>query len=367
MTEGQLDKQKNDLAEVWFNSSPMGIFIVQGGKFQFVNPQFQTDTGYGKEELVGMDSLSLVLPEDRDQVREKMVQMLRGERSSPHEYRFLTKSGETRWVIGTMAPVRHQGRRVALGYCIDVTERKRVEEVLRHSQKLEVVGELAAGMAHEVNNPLTIILGRAQLLSQQALPDSVRRDLSTICEEAERAAKVIRDLLSFARRRQSERRPVDVVQTLTRVLALKSYDLRAGRIQVEVDFAPDIPPVMADEHQLQQVFLNVLTNAHQAMVEAHGEGRLAVRGGRVGNNARVTLADSGPGIPEEHLGLVFQPFFTTKGEGKGTGLGLSISHRIVADHGGRIWAESAPGKGAAFHIELPGLSTPAEGGGPMQL
>lgn len=226
---------------------------------------------------------------------------------------------------------------------------ERVQEISR----LATIGELAAGAAHEINNPLTSILGYCGLLMAEDLSESARANLQTVCSEAQRAADVVRDLLSFARGSGTAKAPLDLTSVLVRALGLKAFAFQTGNITVARDFSKGLPRVVANESQILQVFLNVLTNAEQAMRAAHQGGRLTVQTGCSGSRIRIDIGDNGPGIAPEHLARVFEPFFTTKGLGEGTGLGLSISHGLIRQHGGDLWVESIPGEGATFHIEFP--------------
>jgi signal transduction histidine kinase len=232
---------------------------------------------------------------------------------------------------------------------------------LIQSEKLSAVGQLAAGVAHEINNPLTSVISFAQLLLKGRVSEADRqRCLELIASEGERAAKIIRGLLAFARRHTPERSPQDLREILERALELREYALGRASIAVERRYAP-VPLVLADPHQLQQVFLNILINAEQALAHRRG-GRIAVAT-EVGDGvARVRIADDGPGIPPEDLPRVFEPFFSTKDVGQGTGLGLSVCYGIVREHQGRIWAESGPGRGATFVVELPLAPAPRADG-----
>lgn len=232
-----------------------------------------------------------------------------------------------------------------------------IESALRQSNRLAAVGELAAGVAHEVNNPLAIMQSFAELLMDK-LEGSLRDDALKIFEEAQRATKIILDLLTFARQQEPSKSEVIATDVLNKALGLKVFDFRVNHIQVQLDLAADVPRVMADENQLLQVFLNILTNAQQAMAEAHSGGNLRIQGRRVDRNLSLSFEDDGPGISKDNLNKIFDPFFSTKGVGKGTGLGLSVSYGIVLKHDGRLWAESEPVSGATFHLELPGLPLP---------
>ncbi|MEW5867709.1 MAG: response regulator [Chloroflexota bacterium] len=237
---------------------------------------------------------------------------------------------------------------------------------LVQSEKLAAVGELVAGVAHELNNPLTAVVLYAQILQVQLSNPDLSKDLDKIVTEAQRASRIVRGLLEFARQRPVERKPVQVNNVLHNALELLTYQLHTYNIRVETSYDPDLPYTLADRHQLQQVFLNVITNAWQAMREQGGErGQLLVEtqlgpalfGGMAAPGEEpvihIQIKDNGPGIPPEFISNIFDPFFTTKQPGQGTGLGLSICHGIISEHGGHIWAESEPGRGTTFFIELP--------------
>ena len=236
---------------------------------------------------------------------------------------------------------------------------KHTQAQLIHAEKLSAVGELASGVAHEINNPLTTILGQAHLLlSEHEATPAVRERLKIIVEETSRAARIVQNLLMFARHYTPERRPCSLADQARRVLDLKSYQLQQDNILVETEFGP-CPPVYADENQIQQVLLNLIQNAHQAMV-GHPEARvLTVRIAAGPSHARLEVLDTGPGIPAEVLSRIFDPFFTTKPPGDGSGLGLSISYGLISEHHGRLWGENRPGGGAAFIVELP-LGRPSD-------
>ncbi len=242
----------------------------------------------------------------------------------------------------------------------DITERKKMEEQLVVTDRLASVGELASGVAHELNNPLTGVIGFSDLLLEKELSDNVKEDLRIINSEAKRAAQVARNLLAFARKHSEEKKPVNINNIIQGVLELRAYEQKVNNIEVNTRLAPDMPEIMASDFQLQQVFLNIIINAEYFMLQAHGRGSLAITTEKMDNGVRAAFADDGPGISRESLSHLFDPFFTTKEVGKGTGLGLSISYGIVSEHGGRMYAESVPGKGATFIVELP-LPEPRKG------
>jgi len=230
---------------------------------------------------------------------------------------------------------------------------KQLQEELNRSRRLASIGELAAGVAHEINNPLTGIIGLSERLLRKSTDEKISRDLGRIHSEARRMAEVVENLLTFARQREPKKQYADVNDILQETLALKTYELKTSNIEVVTNLAPSLPNIIADFPQIQEVFLNIILNAEQAMTEARGGGKLSIKTQQIGDFIRVSFADDGPGIPDEHLDRLFDPFFTTRWEKGGTGLGLSACHSIVTEHGGRIYAESQPGKGAMFIVEFP--------------
>jgi len=265
------------------------------------------------------------------------------------------KNGETFPALLSLSTVRDdKGDPIAMmGLSRDITERRKMEEQLILTDRLASIGELASGIAHELNNPLTGVIGLSQLIIERDVPEDIKEDLTMVNSEAQRAAGVVKNLLTFARKHPLARQFLNVNDAINKVLELRAYEQKVNNVRVVSRMAPDLPQIMADYFQLQQVFLNIIINAEYFMIEANGKGTLTITTERVGDVIRASFADDGPGIPPENLGHLFDPFFTTKEVGKGTGLGLSISHGIVTSHGGNIYAESEPGKGATFIVELP--------------
>ena len=244
----------------------------------------------------------------------------------------------------------------------DVSDRKKLEDQSRdlhhqllQAEKMAALGTTISGVAHELNNPLATILTWSERLTQRDLDAQTRKGLETILHESERAARIVRNLLTFARKRHTTRTMVDVNQVVRETLSLRAYEQRVTNIEVLDALAAGLPNVFADPHQIQQVLLNLIINAEQAMLAANGRGLLIVRTWQDPERESVVLEvnDDGPGVPDEVQKKIFDPFFTTKDVGKGTGLGLTVAYAIVSEHGGRLWIDSSAGRGASFYIELP--------------
>jgi len=238
----------------------------------------------------------------------------------------------------------------------DISNEKLLQQQLIQSEKLSAIGELISGIAHELNNPLTGVMGYSQLLQlRKDLDERAKENLAKINNLALRCQKIVQNLLSFARKQKPERTLSDINEILEKTVELRSYELQVNNIEITRELDRNLPKTIADAHQLQQVFLNVATNAEQAMLEAHGKGCLTIRTRTDSQNERIVveIIDDGPGIPETYLTKIFDPFFTTKDVGKGTGLGLSLSYGMIKEHGGNIYARSRLGEGSTFVIELP--------------
>jgi len=250
---------------------------------------------------------------------------------------------------------------MAVVYIRDITEQRLLMERLVRSDKLSSIGELVAGVAHELNNPLTSIMGFSELLLSEAIDEKAKKRVGSIYESSQRCKRIIDNLLTFARTQKPERTYQDLNSLITKTVELKLYDLRLDGIEVELDLDPSLPGTMADGYQLQQVFLNLLNNAQHAIKEKGGGGKVVIGSRYEGGRVSIRFSDSGVGIPENIISRIFDPFFTTKDVGKGTGLGLSVSYGIIRDHGGDINVMSRPGEGATFIIDLPVISAPDRG------
>jgi signal transduction histidine kinase len=244
----------------------------------------------------------------------------------------------------------------------DVTERKKLQDQTRElyhqlsqAEKLAALGQTMSGVAHELNNPLATILACAERLSGRRLDELTRRDLEAIHNAAERAARIVRNLQTFVRKRHTTRTTVDLNEVVRETLAIRAYEQRAANVVILEALAAGLPPIFADPHQIQQILLNLIINAEQAMLDAHGRGMLILRSWHEPERDAVILEvnDDGPGMPEAMQPKIFDPFFTTKAVGKGTGLGLTVAYAIAQEHGGRLTVASREGRGASFFLELP--------------
>src|SRR5213078_762468 len=233
-----------------------------------------------------------------------------------------------------------------------VTDQKRNESQFQQAEKLAAMGQLVSGVAHEINNPAAIISGFAQTLLLDELKPEHRDMVQMMYDEATRIGRITASLLAFARAGGKQRALVDLNDIARRTFALRSYHLSTLNITVALDLDPDEPKIWADASELQQLLLNLLINAEQALVTVERARTITVRTRAEERDTWLEIADSGPGIPAELRARIFDPFFTTKPEGVGTGLGLSICYGIARDHGGRIWVESTPGAGATFTVAM---------------
>jgi PAS domain S-box-containing protein len=235
----------------------------------------------------------------------------------------------------------------------DITVERKLEQQIIQSERLAAMGQMIGGFAHELNNPLTSIMGMAELLQEGEKEEATRRQLVILQQQARRAADIVQNLMYFSRPPAPGRGPVNLSELVQRTLHLHTYSLRKNNVTVDFIPEPSLPAVLGDSHQLMQIFLNLILNAEQAMREARDRGTLRIRLEKVSNSVVVTFQDDGPGIPPEVLPNIFDPFYTTKRPGRGTGLGLSICKAILREHGGEIEASSGPGGGAVFRVTLP--------------
>ena len=359
-----------------------GLFTVDlSGRLAFANSALADLTGYREDQLVGRP-MSLLLPPEALEEFNRRSRILSAGRGSRFELVLKSSQGELIPILISVTPYV-EDRAIVGSFAIvsDLRDQKKAEEDRRlmheevlaanvklrdsmqqlqaaqeqliQAEKLSALGELISGVAHELNNPLTGVMGYSQLLMNSNRAPDIRKDLERINKEAVRCQRIVQNLLAFARRHHPERKMIDVNEVLHSTLDLRSYQLKVDNIEVTLDLASSMAPVLADSYQMQQVFINIINNAHQALVETGRGGTLIIRSRQVGDLVRLEFIDNGPGIPDDKIGRIFDPFFTTKEIGRGTGLGLSLSYGIVKEHDGQIYARSEPGKGATFVVDLP--------------
>jgi PAS domain S-box-containing protein len=329
------------------------------GHFLDVNDAYCHLTGYSRDELLNMAITDVEAIEEPEETA-KRIRKIKEVGYDRFETRHRRKEGEIIDVGISVNYLPIDGGRMFI-FIRDVTERKRAEEERRQlEQKAQVasrlasVGEMAAGVAHEINNPLTGVMGYAQLLmDREEIPPDVRSDLAAINDGARRVAGIVQRLLVFSRQTKPQRKLVDINELIESTLVLRTYHLKVNNIKVATSLDHYLPETVADPGQIQQVLLNLIVNAETEMKLAHGKGKLTITTEKSDNTIKICVKDDGPGIKPAVIDRIFDPFFTTREVGQGTGLGLSLCYGIVAEHKGRIYAESQPGKGATFIVELP--------------
>ncbi|MEM6848791.1 MAG: ATP-binding protein [Pseudomonadota bacterium] len=260
--------------------------------------------------------------------------------------------------------VEHGGEDVIVSTIIDLTWRRRSEaelarqtEMLHQSEKLSALGELLAGVSHELNNPLSLVVGQTMMLQEDELPTPTRRRVDKIAAAAERCARIVKTFLAMARQRPAQMAPVDLAETLEAALDVAAHGLTSNGARIDRRIAPDLPPVWADADQIAQVAVNLIVNAEQALATRGRNGKVTVSAWAEADTVTFEIADNGPGVPAEVRRRIFEPFFTTKALGKGTGVGLAFCHRVIHAHEGTIALTSDPGAGAAFRVTLKAAHT----------
>jgi PAS domain S-box-containing protein len=341
----------------------IGLISAARSRTLSANPHLKLMFGYASDtpdsDVLPFEHGRFVDPQARDGFLERLE---RDGAVTDYLLRLRRADGTPTWIEVTAHSEPAGGEIRVEALMRDVSERKRLEDQARdlyhqllQAEKLAALGQTISGVAHELNNPLATILTWAERLAQRHVDEGTRRGLDTILSEAERAAKIVRNLLMFSRKRHTTRAMVDLNQVVRETLSLRAYEQRLNNVTVLEALSSGLPQVFSDPHQLQQVLLNLIINAEQAMIGAHGRGSLMVRTWHDVDRDAVILEvnDDGPGVPDDVQPRIFDPFFTTKEVGKGTGLGLTVAYAIVQEHGGRITLKSERGKGASFYVELP--------------
>jgi PAS domain S-box-containing protein len=321
-------------------------------RFTYVNGKIEV-WGYRKEDLLGRPYLSLMSRRHRGK---RLRSTLDIGTKQAYEVEIITKEGELRNALVSVSPLQDNGGRIVgvLGIARDITEKKRLEQQVLSSEKLASIGKLAAGVAHEINNPLGGILNCLYNLRKGHLSPQREREYLTSMEDGlRRVQKIVRQLLDFSQQHDPELSPTEVNPLIERVLMLTNYAFEGTGVGLRRELGGELPLLMADRHMLEQVLMNLILNAVQAI---KGNGMVTVRSGTDGTWCTIEVEDTGCGIPPDVLPKIFDPFFTTKGQGEGTGLGLSVSLGIVERHGGAIAVKSQVGQGTTFIVKLPALN-----------
>ena len=345
--------REDERSRVEFLVDAMGeglLWIDASGRLQMTNPA-------GRRSLLDLtgEPHPTELPQLGDVKLTELLKEFAGGRRTRHQAEVGSGAAGRRYTL-TAAAVEGRG-----GGCdgmvivlSDITEQAQLREQLMQTDKLSALGEMISGVAHELNNPLAAVMGFAQLLeTTPQLDENVRRKVKGINEEAQRCGRIVRSLLSFARHHNPRREPVDLNGVVRSVMQLMEYPLRSEGVKVTLDLSPELPAVRGDPHILQQVLLNLVTNANHAMRESGRPGHLQIVSRPDGDRVKLLVEDNGVGITAENLRRVFDPFFTTKKFGQGTGLGLSLAYGCIQEHDGTILADSRHGEWTRFHIELP--------------
>jgi len=355
--EKQLHQQQ-EFARRLIDSFPDLIFVVDPQRrYTFVSPKFKEVLGYEASDIIGHTFGERTHLDDRPAMVSLFDDLIAGKQNfASIEVRVRHTQGEWRSLKCNFSPLFNEQGKIE-GVVVsgrDVTEVKRLESQLIQAEKLAAMGQMLAGVAHELNNPLTAILGASELLrDRQGVDDNTKRQLEMTHRQARRAARIVQNLLEFSRPASPQKKPLDLNVVVDRTLQLHDHSLRRNNVEVEFHAVPGFPLIVGDANQLIQIFLNLISNAEHAIREVRQSGRVQIRLGRSGNRVVATVQDDGVGIKPDDLPKIFDPFFTTKRPGGGTGLGLSICMSIVREHGGNIEAASLPAGGAAFTVSLP--------------
>jgi len=348
-------RRQEEFQRSLLESFPELILVVDAsGSYHFVSSRMRDLLGYKPEEWLGKKL------EDSQDVSPELLTLYReiaaGKRAfGACECRARHRDGSWRTMRAMASPMYgHEGQLHGVIVSLhDITMEKKLERQIIQSDRLAAMGQMIGGFAHELNNPLTSILGTAELLQETAMAEPSRKQLGVLQEQARRAAEIVQNLMYFSRPPAPGKMDIDLNDLVQRTLHLHSYSLRKSNITVDFQPQPSLPTVAGDAHQIMQVFLNLILNAEHAIREVRDRGRLRVHLAEGANSVAVMFEDDGPGIPADILPNIFDPFYTTKRPGRGTGLGLSICKAILREHHGNVEASSAPSGGAVFTVTLP--------------
>ncbi len=355
-------RQQEEFQRYLLESFPDLILVVGAdGRYSFVSSRIRDLLGRAPAEMLGKKV------DDAEQEQSpEFVALYQDVSTGTKKFGFCEfgarhRDGSWRTMRATASPL-FDAEGKASGVIVsvrDITVEKKLEQQIIQSERLAAMGQMIGGFAHELNNPLTSIMGVAELLQEWEQAETTRKQLVMLQQQARRAADIVQNLMYFSRPPAPGRGPIDLSELVQRTLHLHTYSLRKNNITVDYLPEPSLPVVNGDSHQLMQIFLNLILNAEQAMREARDRGTLRIRLEKLSKAVAVTFQDDGPGIAAEVLPNIFDPFYTTKRPGRGTGLGLSICKAILREHGGEIEASSGPGGGAVFKVTLPLPDAPA--------
>ena len=359
-SQTELQKERDFSSKILSHTQSLILVTDTEGVISYANRRW-SGLGFQQNQILGQPLPDLCVPSRRAALREALAAVARGEQVDNFDMPLVRGDGVSGQFSINLSPISGEDGRVSsiVAVMTDVTDSAMLRSKLVHAEKMAAVGQLVSGVAHEVNNPLTAILGFTDLLMENPeLPESARRDLRVILQEAQRTKQIVQNLLSFARQMPPQRKPVQLNSILQRTVHLRSYDFISHGIQVIERLDELLPAVIGDSHQLQQVFLNILNNAYDAVRESSRPSRIEVMSASANSYVEISFRDNGIGIVDPDK--IFDPFFTTKDIGKGTGLGLSICYGIVREHGGEIICQNNPdSEGATFTVRLPVASETA--------
>ncbi len=355
--QSELHRERDFSAKILGNTQSLILVADTAGLVSYANQRWY-DAGFEQRDLLGRPLLELAEASFVSALSDAVQCTLSGQQVDNLELQILRGNGSAGKFSANLSPMRDEKGTVTSIVLVltDITDSAVLRDKLVHAEKMAAVGQLVAGVAHEVNNPLTAILGFADLLlANPDLPETAQKDMRVILQEAQRTKQIVQNLLSFARQMPPQRSAVQLNTILRRTMQLRSYDFHSHGVEVIEHLDEQLPEVMGDPHQLQQVFLNILNNAYDAVHDSARPGRIEIMSTKAGESVEVSFRDNGDGISDPSK--VFDPFFTTKEVGKGTGLGLSICYGIVKEHGGDIHCHNnTGGPGATFIVRLPGTS-----------
>lgn len=352
--QAQLQRERDFNQKILNTTQSMILVLDTAGLISYANRRCY-ETGYEESALIGHRLLDWVEPSHRNDFEAALETTANGHQVENIELRVKRGDGSMGHFSISLSPMRDEQNTVnsIVVVMTDITDAALLQAKLAHSEKMATIGRLVSGVAHEVNNPLAAILGFTDLLLENPdVPAAAREDLQIILQETQRTKDIVQDLLSFARQRPVQREPVQVNQVLRQTIKLRSYDFASHGVEVAEDFEDQLASAIGDAQQLQQVFLNILNNAYDAVQESGRRGKIAIATRKSGEAIEVRISDNGTGIADPQR--IFDPFYTTKQAGKGTGLGLSICYGIVRAHGGEIqcWNNEG-GQGSTFLVRIP--------------